>query len=57
MSEERRPAGKPTADRKFLMGAPYVDASFLETDAWRALRIMGEFIDGFDARSPVWGRR
>ncbi|MBA2570414.1 MAG: TIGR00730 family Rossman fold protein [Chloroflexi bacterium] len=49
MTEERRPPGKPTADRKFLMGAPYADASFLETDAWRALRIMGEFIDGFDA--------
>ncbi|MGI8534168.1 MAG: TIGR00730 family Rossman fold protein [Candidatus Limnocylindrales bacterium] len=49
MTEERRSAGRPTADRKFLMGAPYADASFLETDAWRALRIMGEFIDGFDA--------
>ena len=24
------------------------DTTFLESDAWRALRIMGEFIDGFD---------
>jgi uncharacterized protein (TIGR00730 family) len=31
------------------MQRPYADPSFLESDAWRALRIMGEFIDGFDA--------
>ncbi len=49
MSQERRPQHKPTADRKFLQGAPYADASFMETDAWRALRIMGEFVEGFDA--------
>jgi uncharacterized protein (TIGR00730 family) len=36
-------------DRKLLMQRPYADPSFLESDAWRALRIMGEFIDGFDA--------
>jgi uncharacterized protein (TIGR00730 family) len=52
MSEEihrqRRPR-KPTEDRKLLMTRPYADASFLETDAWRALRILGEFVDGFDA--------
>jgi uncharacterized protein (TIGR00730 family) len=47
--EQRRPPSKPTADRKLLMAAPYADASFLETDAWRALRITGEFVDGFDA--------
>jgi uncharacterized protein (TIGR00730 family) len=45
----RQRAHKPTEDRKLLMQRPYADASFLETDAWRALRIMGEFIDGFDA--------
>jgi uncharacterized protein (TIGR00730 family) len=28
---------------------PYADTAFLETDAWRALRIVGEFVDGFDA--------
>jgi uncharacterized protein (TIGR00730 family) len=49
MTEERRPPTKPTADRTLLMGAPYADASFLETDAWRALRITGEFIEGFDS--------
>ena len=36
-------------DRKLLMQQPVADTSFLESDAWRALRIMGEFIDGFDA--------
>jgi len=50
MTEHRRERPqKPTEDRKLLMQRPYADASFLETDAWRALRIMGEFVDGFDA--------
>ena len=31
------------------MRQPVADVSFLESDAWRALRIMGEFIEGFDA--------
>ncbi len=31
------------------MPQPYADTSFLESDAWRSLRIMGEFIEGFDA--------
>lgn len=31
------------------MQRPFADPSFLESDAWRALRIMGEFIEGFDA--------
>src|SRR5262249_5851870 len=50
MTEVRRERShKPTEDRKLLMGRPYADAAFLETDAWRALRILGEFVDGFDA--------
>ena len=50
MSEQRREhPHKPTEDRKLLMRRPYADASFLETDAWRALRIMGEFVEGFNA--------
>jgi uncharacterized protein (TIGR00730 family) len=47
-----RPPHRPTRtpeDRKLLMQRPFADTSFLESDAWRALRIMGEFIDGFDA--------
>jgi len=46
---EQRPAARPTEDRKLLRPAPYADTTFLDSDAWRALRIMGEFVDGFDA--------
>jgi uncharacterized protein (TIGR00730 family) len=49
MTEEREPGIKPTEDRKLLRPAPYADTTFLDTDAWRALRIMGEFVEGFDA--------
>jgi uncharacterized protein (TIGR00730 family) len=50
MTELRhRQSNKPTEDRKLLMQQPYADTSFLESDAWRALRIQGEFVDGFDA--------
>jgi uncharacterized protein (TIGR00730 family) len=37
-----------TADRRLLETKPYQDVSFLETDAWRSLRILGEFISGFE---------
>ncbi len=30
------------------MRQPVADTTFLDSDAWRALRIMGEFIEGFD---------
>ncbi len=53
MTDDRRSGTKPTADHKLLMGAPYADPSFLETDAWRALRITGEFIEGFDALAEL----
>jgi uncharacterized protein (TIGR00730 family) len=48
---DQRPRTRPgtTEDRKLLMRQPVADTSFLESDAWRALRIMGEFIEGFDA--------
>ena len=49
MSQERRPRTKPTEDRKLLRATPYADASFLDSDAWRALRIQGEVIEGFDS--------
>ncbi|MFN2525930.1 MAG: TIGR00730 family Rossman fold protein [Actinomycetota bacterium] len=29
------------------------DSSFIDTDPWRALRILGEFVDGFDALARV----
>jgi uncharacterized protein (TIGR00730 family) len=43
-----RPRSRTADDRKLLMQRPFADTSFLESDAWRALRIMGEFIEGFD---------
>jgi uncharacterized protein (TIGR00730 family) len=46
-TRDRRP--RASEDRKLLMPQPYADTSFLETDAWRALRILGEFVDGFNA--------
>jgi uncharacterized protein (TIGR00730 family) len=49
VTPQRRPQGKPTEDRKLLRRAPYADTSFQDSDAWRALRIMGEFIEGFDS--------
>ena len=49
MTQERRPQNKPTEDRKLLRTKPYADTSFRDSDAWRALRIMGEFVEGFDS--------
>jgi uncharacterized protein (TIGR00730 family) len=49
LTQQRRPPTKPTEDRKLLTAEPYADTHFLETDAWRALRIMGEFVEGFDS--------
>ncbi|MEO6351037.1 MAG: TIGR00730 family Rossman fold protein [Candidatus Limnocylindrales bacterium] len=48
IGRDRRPPNKPTEDRKLLLAAPYADTSFLDSDAWRSLRIMGEFVEGFD---------
>ena len=43
---------RPTEDQQLLQQeAP--DASFLKTDTWRALRIMGEFVEGFDALAGI----
>ncbi len=48
MMEERRQKSHPTEDRRLLRSAPYADTTFLDSDAWRALRIEGEFVEGFD---------
>jgi uncharacterized protein (TIGR00730 family) len=48
----RGPEKRPTEDQQLLQQeAP--DASFLKTDTWRALRIMGEFVEGFDALAGI----
>jgi len=48
MTEQRRPKSRSTEDRKLLRSAPYADTTFLDSDAWRTLRITGEFVEGFD---------
>src|SRR6187401_1986496 len=40
-----------TEDEKFLEARPSPD--FLQTDPWRALRILSEFVEGFDAMANV----
>jgi uncharacterized protein (TIGR00730 family) len=40
-----------TEDRKLL--EPDVRPAFLDTDPWRALRILAEFVEGFDALAEI----
>jgi uncharacterized protein (TIGR00730 family) len=42
---------RPTEDQQLLRPRPQPD--FLNTDTWRTLRIMGEFVEGFDALAGV----
>ena len=42
---------QPTEDQQLLEEG--ADASFVKTDTWRALRIMGEFVEGFDALAGI----
>jgi uncharacterized protein (TIGR00730 family) len=47
-----RDASPATEDEKLLQqSGPRVD--FTRTDPWRVLRIMGEFIEGFDTLAPI----
>src|SRR5919204_2945487 len=41
-----RPVTGATEDSAFLQTP---DTSFIDTDPWRALRILSEFVEGFDA--------
>jgi hypothetical protein len=47
----------PSGDRRMedakLLRSPEMRAGFQETDTWRTLRIMGEFVEGFDALAEV----
>jgi uncharacterized protein (TIGR00730 family) len=47
--------GKPTAteDEKLLQRDPKARPDFLDSDPWRALRILSEFVEGFDALAAV----
>ncbi len=44
--------GQPTADEQFLKPQSEPSA-FTHTDPWRVLRIMGEFVEGFDTLAAV----
>jgi uncharacterized protein (TIGR00730 family) len=47
-------AGKrATEDEKLLAGRAPDRPAFLETDTWRALRILSEFVEGFEALAEV----
>jgi uncharacterized protein (TIGR00730 family) len=47
--------GKPTAteDEQFLKRHPAKRPDFVDSDPWRALRILAEFVEGFDALAAV----
>jgi uncharacterized protein (TIGR00730 family) len=43
-----------TEDERLLAQAPRERRGFVKTDSWRVLRIMGEFVEGFDTLSDVY---
>jgi uncharacterized protein (TIGR00730 family) len=47
--------GKPSAteDEELLKPRPRGRPAFIDTDPWRALRILSEFVDGFDALAGI----
>ncbi len=47
----RGPQKRPTEDQRLLQETP--DPEFVHSDTWRALRILGEFVEGFDALAGV----
>ncbi len=52
ISDQRRSG--PTEDERLLTApAPVERRDFLSTDPWRVLRIMGEFVEGFDTLARV----
>src|ERR687886_475815 len=46
-------SGRPTEDEQLLVRPDGPAAAFTHTDPWRVLRIMGEFVAGFDALADV----
>jgi len=50
---ERLGKPKTTADEKFLERPPATRPDFVDSDPWRALRILSEFVEGFDALAAV----
>src|SRR5438128_10528535 len=54
----QRLSGSPrtpvTEDERLLAQVPRERRPFTRTDSWRVLRIMGEFVEGFDTLSDVY---
>jgi len=54
----QRSSGSPhppvTEDERLLAQTPRERRAFTKTDSWRVLRIMGEFVEGFDTLSDVY---
>src|SRR5687767_8305359 len=46
-------AGPETEDEKLLSRAPVTPRADTTTDAWRVLRIMGEFVEGFETLASL----
>src|SRR6478672_1634351 len=45
--------GAPTEDEQLLRKPQPAPADFTRSDTWRVLRIMGEFVSGFDTLAEV----
>jgi uncharacterized protein (TIGR00730 family) len=50
---ERIGLPEATEDEQFLKPAPRGRPPFVDTDPWRALRILSEFVEGFDALAGI----
>ena len=46
-------AGRPTDDETILTAPAQAPADFTQTDPWRVMRVMSEFVQGFDALADV----
>jgi uncharacterized protein (TIGR00730 family) len=46
-------SGQPTEDEQLLAPPPPEQVLFTQTDPWRVMRIMGEFVEGFDALAEL----
>lgn len=46
-------SGKATEDEKLLQSPASTAVPFTQTDTWRVLRIMGEFVEGFEALAEL----
>jgi uncharacterized protein (TIGR00730 family) len=56
MAQHPRGKHRPpvTEDERLLTQGPRERRAFTKTDSWRVLRIMGEFVEGFDTLSDVY---